>query len=236
MIGNPDLRPEFQQNLSVDYSNNIGNNYISFKLFYKDRTNAINHYTFINDTGIIETRVANLGNIHELGIQMSGALKIQKAIAINPYIKLSEILTSPDNLAGQYDIVKRHRIAFESGLSAIVTFKYDIVASLQFQYMSPKIDIQSLFFSDALYFISVEKSFSQKFKIGITSALPFTKLFTYEGTEIKGMNFYSRSEGDVRLSAVPVWLKFTYQFNSGEAIHKLNRTSEDVDNMPKKGF
>ena len=235
-IGNPGLRPEFQQNLSVDYSNNIGNNYISFKLFYKDRTNAINHYTFINDTGIFETRVANLGTINELGIQMSGALKIQKTIAINPYIKLSEILTNPDNLAGQYDIVKRHRIAFESGLSAIVTFKYDIVASLQFQYTSPKIDIQSLLFSDALYFISVEKSFSQKFKIGVTCALPFTKSFTYEGTEIKGVNFYSRSEGDVRLSAVPVWLKFTYQFNSGKSVHKLNRTSEDVDNMPKKGF
>jgi hypothetical protein len=117
-----------------------------------------------------------------------------------------------------------------------VTFKYDIVASLQFQYTSPKIDIQSLLFSDALYFISVEKSFSQKFKIGVTTALPFTKSFTYEGTEIKGMNFYSRSEGDVRLSSVPVWLKFTYQFNSGKSVHKLNRTSEDVDNMPKKGF
>ena len=235
-IGNPYLKPEFRQNLSVDYSNSIGNNYVSFKLFYKERINAINHYTFINDTGIFETRVANLGNIHELGIQMSGALKIKKSIAINPYIKLSEILTNPDNLAGQYEIVRRRRIAIESGLSAIVTFKHDIVASLQFQYTSPKIDIQSLIFSDALYFISVEKSFNQKFKIGVTSAIPFTKSFTYQGTEIKGVNFYSRSEGDVKMSAVPVWLKFTYQFNSGKTVHSVNRTSEDVDNMPKKGF
>jgi outer membrane receptor protein involved in Fe transport len=235
-IGNPDLKPEFRQNLSADYSNSIGNNYFSFKLFYKERMNAINHYTFINDTGAFETRVANLGNIHELGIQMSGALKIKKAVAFNPYFKLSEILTNPDNLAGQYDIVRRRRIVIESGLSAIVTFKHDIVASLQFQYTSPKIDIQSLIFSDALYFISVEKSFSQKFKIGVTSAIPFTRSFTYQGTEIKGMNFYSRSEGDVRISAVPLWFKFTYQFNSGKTVNKENRSSEDADNMPKKGF
>jgi hypothetical protein len=234
--GNPDLKPELRQNLSLDYSNTIGNNFISLQLFHKERTDAINHYTFINDAGIFETRIANLGNIHEYGIQMAGALKLHKAVAINPYFKLFNICTIGNNLAKQYDINNRQRIAFESGLSAIVTFKYDIVASFQFQYSSPEIDIQSLSFSDALYFISLEKTFSQKFKVGITSAIPFSKSFTYQGTEIKGPDFYSHSEGDLRLSAVPVWLKFTYQFNSGKAVHKINRAKEDVDNMPKKGF
>ena len=91
-------------------------------------------------------------------------------------------------------------------------------------------------FSDALYFISLEKTFKQKFKVGITSALPFSKTFTYQGSEIKGADFYSHSEGNIRLSAFPVWLKFTYQFNSGKAFNKINRTKEDIDNMPKKGF
>jgi hypothetical protein len=234
--GNPDLKPEFRQNLSIDYSNSIGNNFISLQLFYKERTDAINHYTFISDTGIFETRIANLGNIHEYGIQMEGALKLHKAIAINPYFKLFNICTTGNNLAKQYDINNRQRIAFESGLSAIVTFKYDIVASFRFQYTSPEIDIQSLSFSDALYFISLEKTFNQKFKVGITSALPFSKSFTYQGTEIKGEDFYSHSQGNLRLSVVPVWLKFTYQFNSGKVVHKINRTKEDIDNMPKKGF
>jgi hypothetical protein len=234
--GNPDLKPEFRQNLSIDYSNSIGNNFISLQLFYKERTDAINHYTFISDTGIFETRIANLGNIHEYGIQMEGALKLHKAIAINPYFKLFNICTIGNNLAKQYDINNRQRIAFESGLSAIVTFKYDIVASFRFQYTSPEIDIQSLSFSDALYFISLEKTFNQKFKVGITSALPFSKSFTYQGTEIKGEDFYSHSQGNLRLSVVPVWLKFTYQFNSGKVVHKINRTKEDIDNMPKKGF
>ena len=44
-------------------------------------------------------------------------------------------------------------------------------------------------FSDALYFISLEKTFKQKFKVGIKSALPFSKSFTYQGTEIKGEGF-----------------------------------------------
>ncbi|MGC1389694.1 MAG: TonB-dependent receptor [Bacteroidales bacterium] len=234
--GNPDLKPDFSQNLSIDYSNSIGNNYISFKLFYNDRTNAINHYTFINDTGIFETRVANLGDIHEFGVQISGALRIHKAIAINPYLKLSNMSTNGNYLAEEYDILNRHKIAIESGLSAIVTFKYDIVASFQFQYTSPKIDIQGLTFSDALYFISLEKTFNQKFKVGATTALPFTKLFTYQGTEIKGVDFYSHSVGAVRLTDIPFWIKFTYQFNSGKVVNKINHNREDIENMPKKGF
>jgi len=234
--GNPELKPEYRENLSIGYSKTIGNNYISSELFYKGRTNAINQYTFINNAGAFETGVANMGNIQGYGIQISGALKLNKAIAINPYLSLAEIYTRGNNLAAQYNIADKHRIAFESGLSAIVTFKYNITASLQFHYNSPVIDIQSKSFSDALYFISLEKTFKQKFKAGITSALPFSRSFTYQGTEIKGENFYIHTQGNVKMSAFPVWLKFTYLFNSGKAVNKINRTKEETDIMPKKGF
>jgi outer membrane receptor protein involved in Fe transport len=234
--GNPDLKPEFRQKLSIDYSKSSGNNYVSLQLFFKERTNVIENYTFVNDSSAFETRAANLGDIQEYGIQISGALKLGKSIAINPYFKAFNICTKGNNLAEQYNIDNRHRIAFESGLSAIVTFKYDIAASLQFNYNSPVTGIQSLSFSDALYIISFEKTFKQKFKVGIMSALTFSKWFTYEGSEIKGGDFYSHSEGNVKLSAFPVWLKFTYQFNSGRKENKTNRMNEDIEKMPKKGF
>jgi outer membrane receptor protein involved in Fe transport len=234
--GNPELKPEFQQNLSIDYSKNIGNNYISFKLLYLKRSEAINSYTFLNDAGILESHVANLGNISGYGIQMAGALKIRKSISINPFLNLTEIYTSVNNLAKQYDIRNRQKIALQSGLSVISTFKYDIVASLQFQYNSPLIQIQSMSFSDALYIVSLEKSFNQRFKFGISSALPFIKTFTYQGSEINGTGFYSHSEGNIRFSVVPVWFKFTCLFNSGKVLNKGNNSKEDIDNMPKKGF
>jgi hypothetical protein len=234
--GNPDLKPEFQQNLSIDYSKNIGNNYVSLRLFYLDRLGALNNYTFVNDAGILETTVANLGNIHAYGIQMAGALKFGKAIAINPFLNVSQIYTACNNLSRQYDINNRHKVALQSGLSAIVTFKHDIVASLQFQYNSPLIQIQDMSFSDALYIVSLDKSFKQKFKFGVSSALPFIKTFTYRGSEITGTGFYSHSEGNIRFSAAPVWFKFTYLFNSGKISKKVNSSKEDIDTMPKKGF
>jgi hypothetical protein len=234
--GNPNLKPELQQDISVDYSNTIGNNYVSFQLFYKNRANAINHYMFINDTNIFETRIGNLGTVHEYGFQLSGALKLNNAIALNPYFKLFNISTIANNLANQYNISNRQKIAYETGISAIVTFKYDITASMQFQYSSPNIQIQEKSFSDALYFIAVEKTFNKKFKIGIKSALTFSKSFTYHGSEFNGNNFYSHSQGDVKLSAFPAWLSFTYNFNSGKSSSQSNSTKEDIYDMPKKGF
>ncbi len=234
--GNPDLKSEFQQNVSIDYSKNIGNNYVSLRLFYLDRSDAINHYTFINDTSIFETRVANLGYFKGYGVEIAGVLKFHNIIAINPFLKLTDIYTTCNNLAKQYNINNRHKMAFELGLPAIVNFKYDIVASLQFQYTSPLMQIQTVSFSDALYTVSLEKTFKQKFKVGIWSVLPGSRMFTYQGSEIKGENFYCYSEGNIRLSAVPFGLKFTYTFNSGKTLNRFTSNKEDIDNMPKKGF
>lgn len=234
--GNPSLKPEFQQYLSLVYSKNFESDFISLKMYYLDRSDAINHYTFINDAAIFESRVANLGRIHGYGIQMAGTIKVHKTLTLNPFLKVTGIFTHSNDLARQYDIYCRHKIAFESGLSAIATFKYDIIASLRFQYASPLIQIQTISFSDALYIISLEKTFKGKFKAGISSALPFAGIFTYHGTEIRGTNFYSYSNGNIRLSAVPLWLKFSYTFNSGKTLKKPASNTEDIENMPRKGF
>ncbi|TAJ04385.1 TonB-dependent receptor [Marinilabiliaceae bacterium JC017] len=234
--GNPDLKPQFHHNLFIDYAVRLKDNYISTRLFYQKTSNVINSLTFINDSSMFETRLYNLGDIHQYGIQLSGALKLTKTIGINPYLKLFNLCTRGNTLAKQHNIENRQALAFESGLSAIVTFKHNLVASLLFQYNSPKNNIQNTTFYDALYFISLEKTFKQKFKIGIMSGIPFAKSFTYQGSEIKATDFYSHSEGDIKMSVFPIWLKFKYQFNSGKKGKRINRTKETIDNKPKKGF
>jgi len=234
--GNPNLEPEFRHDLMVDYSIRLGNNYISSRLFYSNTTNAINKLTFINDTNSFETDVYNLGKILRYGIQLSGSLKPYKSIALNPYIKVFDVYTIGNKLAGQYNIENRHKIAIESGLSAIISFKHNYTASLLFQYNSPETNIQGMSFSDALYFISLEKTIKQKLKIGIVSALPFSKSFTYQGNEIAAENFYSHAEGKIKMSVFPFWFKLDFQFNSGKKGKNINRTKEKIQDMPKKGF
>ncbi len=234
--GNPNLEPEFHHDLMIDYSIRLGNNYISSRLFYSSTTNAINNLTFINDTNVFETRVYNLGEILRYGIQLSGSLKPYKSIALNPYIKVFNISTRGNKLAAQYNIGNRNKIAIESGLSAIISFRHNFTASILFQYNGHETDIQGMSFSGALYFISLEKTINQKFKVGIVSAIPFSKSFTYQGNEIEAKDFYSHSEGKIIMSAFPIWFKFKYQFSSGKKGNRINRTKEKIQNMPKKGF
>jgi outer membrane receptor protein involved in Fe transport len=234
--GNPNLKPEPQQIVTLDFSNSFGDNYGAVELLFARRSNAINHYMFLNDTNAFETRVGNMGKVQGFGIQFSGAIKLTKAISINPYLKLLTLQTISNDLAKQYDITNRQIFAFESGLSTIITFKYDITASMRFQYNSPNIEFQGKSFSDALYFMAVEKTFNKKFKIGIKSALTFTKSFTYHGNEFIGKNFYNHSEGNIKLNALPVWLTFSYDFKSGKSSDRTNNSNEDIYNMPKKGF
>jgi len=234
--GNPNLEPEFHHDLMVDYSIRLGNNYISSSLFYSNTSNTFNNMTFVNGSNVFETHVENLGEIIRYGIKLSGTLKLYKSIALNPYIKVFGINTIGNKLAEGYNIDNRHKIAIESGLSAIIAFKHDVTASLQFQYNSPETNIQDMLFSDALYFISLEKTFKRKLKIGVVSAVPFTKSFTYQGNEIEAKDFYRYSEGKIKMSGFPIWFKLKFQFNSGKKGNKINRTKEKIQNMPKKGF
>ena len=233
--GNPYLTPEFRSTIFLDYSIQFKSSYIATRLFYNNMTDVINSLTFINDTGAFETQVHNMGTIQQVGVQLSGTLKLGIA-TINPYLRLFEQYTTANCLAKQYGVENRHDLAYESGLSAILSFKHDISFSFVFHYGSPKNDIQGNSFCDALYFLSLEKTFHQKIKVGVVCALPFTKSFIYNGSETDGSDFSSHYQGNVKISSPFCWLKLSYQFNPGKNRDKINHTTEEIENLPKKGF
>ena len=233
--GNPLLRPELLGSIYLEHSVQFNGNYFASRIFHNRTSDVINNLTFINDTSAFETQVHNLGTISQYGLQFSGTLKLG-AVVFNPYIKLFSLYTSGNNLANYYSIEDKRNPGLESGLSAIVSFKHDLAFSFTCQYNSPKDDIQGNSFSDFLYFMSMEKTFKQKIKIGIMSAIPFTKSFTYQGSDIDAPDFHSHYEGNVKLSGIPFWLKLSYQFSSGKNRDKITRDKEEIDNLPKKGF
>jgi hypothetical protein len=111
-----------------------------------------------------------------------------------------------------------------------------LTASVIFQYASPVNEIQGTTFSDALYFVSLEKSFSKNLKAGVVSGLPLAKTFTYQGSEVAGPDFYHYSKGEIQLSTVPLWFKISYRFSSGKNVQKIERTGEVPVQEKRKGF
>ena len=234
--GNPLLKPEFHNTLYLEHFFRFKSNYIASRLYYTKTTHAINNLAFLNDTSAFETRVYNLGTIHQYGLQFTGALRFGKALSVNPYFRVFEQFTAGNNFARESGVINRHQIAFETSLSTVLSLKHDMDFTFSFQYANPKNNIQNNSFSDALYFVSFEKTIKKKFKVGIVSGLPLNKTFVYTGAEISQPGLYARHEGTIRFSGFPVWFKLDYQFTSGHKRERINRATEDIHNLPSQGF
>jgi hypothetical protein len=233
--GNPLLRPQFTGNIFLEHSVRYKSNFLASRLYFSRTTMAINNLMIINSSGNFETRVHNLGNIDQFGLQLSGALKI-RLLTLNPYVRVFGLNATANSLAESYSVINKHKAGLESGISVIATIKHDLALSLIMQYNSPVYKIQEKTFSDLSYFLQIEKTIKQKIKVGIGSAIPFAGSFTYQGSEINGPDFNSLYEGKVKLSMIPFWFKLGYQFSSGIKRNRIERSKEEIETLPKKGF
>jgi len=233
--GNPFLEAEFLNSISLEHSIQIKGNYFTSRLFVNNLQNAFDNLTFINDTAAFESQVNNLGNINQYGVQFLGSLKWGIA-TISPYLRIYMLYTAGNNLAKQHGVEDNHYLGFDSGLSAILSFRHEFSLSMVFQSEGPTYNNQSNTFKGALYILSLDKTFKKKFKIGIVNAIPLNNPFTYQGSETEGPDFYGRYEGKIKILAPFCWFKLSYQFSSGKNRENINRSTEEINNLPKKGF
>ncbi|WP_372935106.1 TonB-dependent receptor domain-containing protein [Mariniphaga sediminis] len=233
--GNPLLSSEFRNQIQLEYSTRFKSNYMSARLFYETRSHAINHLTYLNDNRIFVTQAHNLGNIHQYGLQLAGALKFG-IVSVNPSFRFYNQSTFANNTAKRYGVANKNNLVVESSISSILSFKKSFALSAIFQYATPKENIQNNAFCEALYFISLDKTFKKNLKVGIVSALPFAKTFVYQGSEIQSTTFTSEYTGNLKLPTVPLMFRLSYRFNSGKNRNILTREKEYVDTRPKQGF
>ncbi|MFO7756373.1 MAG: outer membrane beta-barrel family protein [Bacteroidales bacterium] len=234
--GNPDLNKELINDFNIDYSRTIGKSYLSAGIFCKGVQDAINQITYINSDNLFESKFYNMGNIITYGIKYSSSLKLGENISLNSYLRLFGISTRGNELAEEYNIKDKNKIAFESGLSAILSLNYGFSAGLDFQYNSPVYEIQKKNFSDALYFVNINKEFSKKLKTGIKFALPFRSSFIYSGSSMENNNFSGNYEGKIQIRGLAVMLNLKYRFNYGQkTVNTRNRNTDNID-IQKRGF
>jgi hypothetical protein len=235
-MGNPSLDPELRTAISLEYSRKFKSNFGAVRLFYNRTGRAINYLTFLNDTSVFEIRIANLGILHQSGFQFTGTFKAGSIFTFIPYLRLYAQFTDGNKLAGEFFIKNRSQIVVEPGFSSILSFKHDINLGMNFQYGSPRNNVCGNTYSDPFYMISLDKTFKNRIKAGIVSALPLTRTFTYQGSEVNNQDLYCRYSGDIQLSKAFIWFKLSYQFNAGRKQEGIKQSREEIDAVPIKGF
>jgi hypothetical protein len=233
--GNPGLEPEFMHRIYAEHSFRLNVSYFSYRLFYEKVNNAITNLTFLNDSSAFETQVRNLGNIDQAGVQFLGSIKMGP-LTISPTVRLYNQSTSGNTLAREYNIETRDHLVLETAVSTILSFRHDFAFSGTFQYSTQKYNIQERTFCDALYILSIDKTFKNNLKVGIMTALPFAKTFVYQGTETESQDFTSRYHGNLNLPAVPVMFRIGYQFNAGKEKRLISREKEEIPKRKRTGL
>ncbi|MFO7789075.1 MAG: TonB-dependent receptor [Bacteroidales bacterium] len=234
--GNPELKPELHSNYNVDYSLTFGNNFLNTGLFYTRKRNVIESLTLLSDEVFLEKEIHNIGRIHLFGVNTSGSFKLHERLSLTPNLRFYKAQTQGNDLAKANYIRNKQAFNFESALSAVFLMKNDLSFSVSAQYNSQLTRIQQNYREDALYFVSFEKTFFKQLKLGITSAVPFQKEFTYQSTEISGRNFSQTTEDNIQMSLFPVWFKINYSFSSGKKAKRIERDNSFEENRPRKGF
>ena len=234
--GNAELKPGQHENLYLEHSIRFDNNFLATRIFYSQTKNAIQSLLTFNGDNLFESTTQNLGDITRYGLQLKGSLKVGKKVSLNPYFRMFRMHADPNSFEKSSNLNSFSSIAYASGLSAIASFADGYSASLRFQYNSPNPLLQTEVFSDALYFMSVDKSINDKLKVGLTTALPFDKSFNYYGNEVKQKALYSLSEGIINTSGFPLWVKISYRFGSKKTDKSIQREKENIEQIKRKGF
>lgn len=234
--GNAALKPSAKHSVNIDYSLGFGNSFLTTGLFYTSQKDVIETFTSIDDYFILRGEVRNLGNLSRLGMNTSGSFKLHKNISINPHIRLYYVQTQANEQGTEEILGNKKAIDFESDLSAIFLMKHNFAFSFSAQYKSRQTRIQHDYSEDVLYFVSIEKKFNDNFKIGITSAVPLKREFTYQAYEVYGRDFSQTTQDNIQMSMFPIWLKLNYTFASGKKTKRIERENSFNENRPKKGF
>lgn len=94
------------------------------------------------------------------------------------------------------------------------------------RYASPNIDPQVTNSRDPVYIVALQKDlFKQKGQIGVYSYLPFWKEFVAHKSEHQGSDFTESSSVNIPVRSL-ITFKFSYRFNYGKKIKKIERDSD----------
>ena len=234
--GNPELAPEIIQNIAATYSISFRKNFLSTKVFYRQKSKVIEDLTILTDTGSLFMEKQNMGDLNYKGMSLLGAITLQGNFSLNANVELYQVQSRVNALADKQGVASRGGLEIRGDISAIWAIKEDFSLSTSLQFQSTAIGVQRKYNEGALYFISLDKVLFKRVKVELTSAMPFKRSFTYQSYDIITDNYSVKSEDKIKLSILSAWIKLKYSFSSGNKVRHLKRDNVFKEKRVKKGF
>lgn len=220
--GYPFLKPEYKDKMQLTYTLNFSKNYISSNIYYTMISNKIG---FVNE--LIESPLAINGEIilssprnilsgYEQGIELNAMLK---------FIKISaRVYQGHYNAYKKENIVAQNYASFSINSYMFGKLPLKINGFAFINYDGPSFNAQSKTSSTPFYGFGAQKIMSNH-TLGLFYLLPFSKDITVNRIETKTLDFYKETSFGFDISYY-IQILYSYKFNKGRAINKVNREFE----------
>ena len=219
--GNPNLDPSYTDRFLLSYSKNFKSSFVSPEIYWDHISDNFQQVIRVNDQNISESYVDNFGTADEFGMGVSASLQVTKWLSLNPYLKgffsRTNAFQSPE-----FSVAEQSDWGWMGSMFAQAKLPKGFSLWSYAVYNSPVKRLQTTNYRDALYLIGLEKSImKEKGKIGITWGEPFKEQFRFQRTVTENGDLYQDDDNYVKIRTLFI-LKFTYRFNSGKEVKKLD--------------
>ncbi len=109
--GNPDLEPEYSDNVELNYQKTFGKSFVSMEAYYRTTKNKITRIQEMDANNVTYMTYANLDRDHSTGVELMANIQISKWFRLNVsgnyyYYKLEGDITSVDvdKASNNYDL------------------------------------------------------------------------------------------------------------------------------------
>jgi hypothetical protein len=226
--GNPNLRPELNHTLSLNYSI-YRKTAFNTGLSYSFSNNSIQYVSLLGADGINNNTPNNLGRSSTLSGYISVNYSPAKQISINANAEIQNIRRRAIIFNTEY---ARSALAGSSNISFNYTLPHEWRTGLEFLYYSPQITLQST--SSPYYYtsLSVAKSvFKKKLNIRATASNPYLRYMNYK-IKYTDPQYSSLSQNDIVYRRFNIYLNYGFgKLREGVKRNRKTIYNDDKSNV-----
>lgn len=225
LIGNPNLRPETVNKLSLNLNAYISKSFSSSSLYYKFSNNSIQSFYYIQDSVLVNS-YNNNSKFSEVGFNFYNSFTIQKRLNLRLNLDLSYFRVS--NVANTS--LNKENINYKVFLSSAYYLPKDFSLSFNGYFYSAKVNYQgrTIGFYDTSISLN-KKLFNKKGNLAVSLNQPFQSKIIQKGL-YKDNGFTQNSTVELR----DQFVKLDFRYTFGNLKQYFKRRTREIQNNDLK--
>lgn len=221
-IGNPDIRPEYIHSFELNYKKNLGEQVLQSSLFYRSRKDKIERLRIPYEAGVTLDSMANVGNDHALGIELSGQITVNKwwNLNVNGNVYYYKVVNDI-NSGGK----KETSTNYDFTLNNLFRIHKNTRIQLDGNFVGPSVTTQGR--SDSFWFVNLAIR-QQLFSPNLQSTLSFRDIFNSARYRSDIMTADLKSITHIRPDYPVITLSVSYTFNNFKRGSQSSRDNRDL--------